>query len=86
MTTTAPSRGRRHVWPTESETTTKSPDPEREVLLTAKEVAEMFKTSEARLSNLRLYGGGPPFIRMGRAIRYRYSAIIAYLDDASVNS
>lgn len=40
-------------------------------LLTPPEAAERMRLAVGTLAKLRLYGGGPPFLRFGRRIRYR---------------
>jgi excisionase family DNA binding protein len=40
-------------------------------LLTVSEAAQWLKVSEAYLNKLRMYGGSPKFVRLGRSIRYR---------------
>ena len=37
------------------------------------EAATYLKTSASTLAKLRVYGGGPRYTRIGRAIRYRQS-------------
>lgn len=39
-------------------------------LLTVSEAARRLKLSESYLNKARLTGGGPRFVRLGRAIRY----------------
>ena len=36
-----------------------------------KEAAEYLRTSSSTLAKRRLYGGGPQYTRIGRAVRYR---------------
>jgi hypothetical protein len=49
-------------------------------LLDEKQVAEILHTSVRTLRKRRLIGGGPPFIRLNRNIRYRLGDLAAYLD------
>lgn len=42
-----------------------------EILLTTKEVAAYLRVSKSYLDKLRVYGGGPKFLRFGRKILYR---------------
>lgn len=49
-------------------------------LATAKEVAEYLRTSENQLSRLRYEGYGPQFIKLGRAVRYRWADVVAWVD------
>ena len=43
-------------------------------LLTPKEAAQLLKVSESWLAKARMRGDGPPFIKIGRAIRYSEAA------------
>ena len=36
-----------------------------------REAAPLAGMSVSRLQKLRVYGGGPPFLKIGRAVRYR---------------
>lgn len=45
--------------------------PDQERLLMTSEAAEIVQLSQAHLEKLRIYGRGPRFVRLGRAIRYR---------------
>ena len=49
------------------------------VLLTPKETAERLKVSTSWLAKARMHGDGPPFIRIGRAIRYPEAALIQWM-------
>ena len=42
-----------------------------EVLLTPPEAAKFLKMSVSWLAKARMRGDGPPFVRVGRSIRYR---------------
>lgn len=46
--------------------------------LTCEETAELLGTTANTLSYYRVAGGGPPFYRHGRSIRYLLSEISAY--------
>lgn len=48
-------------------------------LLTTKEAAAMLKMSPRTLEHWREIGGGPPFLKVGRAVRYEHHAIGGYL-------
>jgi excisionase family DNA binding protein len=48
-------------------------------LLTPKEAAELLKVSRSWLAKARMRGDGPPFIRIGRSIRYRLEAFIQWM-------
>jgi predicted DNA-binding transcriptional regulator AlpA len=41
-----------------------------EEMLTAAEAARILKVSESWLAKARMRGEGPPFIRLGRSVRY----------------
>ena len=45
------------------------------VLLTAKEAAKLLKVSLSWLAKARMRGDGPPYIRVGRSIRYSRSRL-----------
>ncbi len=47
--------------------------------LTPPEAAQYLRTSVSTLAKLRVYGGGPAFTRIGRAIRYRRAELDAYM-------
>jgi predicted DNA-binding transcriptional regulator AlpA len=53
--------------------------PEFEKIHTPKETAARLKVSESFLAKKRVSGGGPKFIKVGRAVRYPESAIREYL-------
>jgi excisionase family DNA binding protein len=44
-------------------------------LLTPKEAAVLLKVSESWLAKARMRGDGPPFIKVGRSIRYSEAAL-----------
>jgi excisionase family DNA binding protein len=44
-------------------------------LLTAKEAAVYLKASESFLAKARMRGDGPPYIKVGRSIRYSEAAL-----------
>jgi hypothetical protein len=46
------------------------PVPPSQALLTPAEAAKALKVSESWLAKARLHGEGPPFMRVGRSIRY----------------
>jgi excisionase family DNA binding protein len=54
--------------------------PSDDVLLTEAEVAEMLRVSQRTVRRWRNEGSGPPALRVGRRIRYRRSAVEAWLD------
>jgi excisionase family DNA binding protein len=47
--------------------------------LTAKQAADYLNVTENALAKLRLAGGGPPFVRLGRRIRYGQGAIDSWI-------
>jgi predicted DNA-binding transcriptional regulator AlpA len=48
-------------------------------LLTAKEAAVRLKVSVSWLAKARMRGDGPPYICVGRAIRYSEAALIQWM-------
>jgi excisionase family DNA binding protein len=54
--------------------------------LTPPEAANYLRSSVSTLAKLRVYGGGPEFTRIGRAIRYRRTDIDTYMADQLVRS
>jgi len=48
-------------------------------LLTAKEVAARLKVSLSWLAKARMRGDGPPYICIGRSIRYAEAALIQWM-------
>jgi predicted DNA-binding transcriptional regulator AlpA len=46
-----------------------------DLLLTPKEAAALLSVSPSWLAKSRLTGTGPPFIKIGRAVRYLESAV-----------
>jgi excisionase family DNA binding protein len=57
-----------------------------ETYLTPPEAARYLRSSVSTLAKLRVYGGGPEFTRIGRAIRYRRTDIDTYMADQLVRS
>jgi predicted DNA-binding transcriptional regulator AlpA len=49
------------------------------VLLTPKEAARLLKVSLSWLAKARMRGDGPPYIRIGRSIRYAEAALIQWM-------
>lgn len=49
--------------------------------VTTKEAAQILGLSPATLEVWRCHGGGPVFVKMGRAVRYRYTDLEAFQDD-----
>ena len=54
--------------------------------LTPREAAEFLRTSTSTLAKRRLYGDGPKFCRIGRAIRYRKSDLDEFMARSRVRS
>ena len=52
-----------------------------ENLLSENEISQIFGRSIPTLQKDRLRGNGPPFIKIGRLVRYSPSAVQAWLDD-----
>ncbi len=48
-------------------------------LLTPKEAAELLKVSVSWLAKARMRGDGPPFIKIGRSIRYSELALLQWM-------
>ena len=49
------------------------------VLFTRKEAAALLKVSLSWLDKARMRGDGPPYIRIGRSIRYAEAALIQWM-------
>jgi predicted DNA-binding transcriptional regulator AlpA len=54
--------------------------------LTPREAAEFPRTSTSTLAKRRLYGDGPKYCRIGRAIRYRKSDLDEFMARTCVQS
>lgn len=50
-------------------------------LLTTKEAADYLSLSTTTLEKFRVYGGGPQFVRLGRAVRYRDADLATWIED-----
>jgi len=50
-------------------------------LLTPPETAEFLRTTVGVLKVWRSRGDGPPFVKVGRSVRYRWSALDRWVDD-----
>jgi excisionase family DNA binding protein len=48
-------------------------------LLTPKEAAKLLKVSLSWLAKARMRGDGPPYIRIGRSIRYSEAALVQWM-------
>lgn len=49
------------------------------MLLTPKEAAVLLKVSLSWLAKARMRGDGPPFMRIGRSIRYTEAALLQWM-------
>jgi excisionase family DNA binding protein len=58
----------------------RSPSPE--TYFRPREAAEYLRSSESTLAKKRLNGNGPPFVRIGRAIRYRRSDLDSWMSSS----
>jgi excisionase family DNA binding protein len=54
--------------------------------LTPREAATYLRTSPSTLAKRRLYGSGPAFTRIGRAVRYRREDLDAWMTASVVRS
>jgi excisionase family DNA binding protein len=54
-----------------------------DALLTEDEAAELYGLSPRTFQAWRTENRGPPYVRLGRAIRYRRSALVKHLDENS---
>ena len=57
----------------------------RRITLTVVEAASYLGLAVSTLNKWRSYGGGPRFMRLGRAIRYRQSVLDTYLIEQTVD-
>jgi excisionase family DNA binding protein len=55
-------------------------------LLTQSEAARVLRLSERTLERLRLRGGGPHYVKAGRAVRYRETDLEEWIADRVVTS
>jgi excisionase family DNA binding protein len=53
--------------------------PFRPELLTPKEAADYLRMSLSWLAKARMRGDGPPFVRVGRSIRYPEAALVQWM-------
>ena len=54
-------------------------DERAERLLTAKDASNLLRLSESWLAKARMRGDGPPYVKLGRAIRYREGSLLQWL-------
>ena len=57
----------------------KAPGSPNFVLLTPKETSNRLKVSLSWLAKARMRGDGPPYIRVGRSIRYSEAALLLWM-------
>lgn len=53
--------------------------PDSERLLTPKEAAHFLRLSHSWLAKSRMHADGPPFVKLGRAVRYRETDLVRWL-------
>jgi predicted DNA-binding transcriptional regulator AlpA len=51
-----------------------------ERLLTPNETADFLRVSDSWLAKARMRGDGPPFLKVGRSIRYSRAALVGWLN------
>ena len=56
------------------------------MVLDTKETAARVRLSKPTLERLRLTGNGPPFVKLGRAVRYRATDVDDWLASRLVRS
>jgi predicted DNA-binding transcriptional regulator AlpA len=54
---------------------------DRDALLYPAEAAFLMALSARTLEGMRIRGGGPAFVRLTRAVRYRRSDVIAWIEE-----
>ena len=59
----------------------RSASPALEPLLTVGQVFELTGRAVSSLEKDRLTGSGPPYVKLGRLVRYRQSDVLAWLDE-----
>jgi predicted DNA-binding transcriptional regulator AlpA len=50
-----------------------------ERLLTSRDAASFLRLSQSWLAKARMRGDGPPYVKIGRSIRYRETALVQWL-------
>lgn len=55
-------------------------------LLTTEQAADHLGRAARTLEDLRWRGGGPPFVKMGRTVRYRMSALKEWVLEREIES
>ena len=56
------------------------------ILLTEKEVQELYKLNVKTLQRERFNGSGIPYIKLGRRVRYKVSDINTYLEKKTIGN
>ena len=51
----------------------------RERLLTARDAANLLRLSQSWLAKARMRGDGPPYVKLGRSIRYAEGALLQWI-------
>lgn len=54
--------------------------PDLDALLTERQAAGFLNLSVRTLQGWRIRGGGPAYVKCGRAVRYRRCALVAYVE------
>jgi excisionase family DNA binding protein len=62
------------------------PSKKDECFLTTNEAASYLRVSKSYLDKLRVYGGGPKFLRFGRKILYRQSELNLWAEERCFGS
>lgn len=55
-------------------------------LMTTKQAAAYLNVKPGTLEQWRWYGNGPPFVKMGRTVRYRLADLNEYIDSQIFSS
>lgn len=55
-----------------------------DVLLKQPAVQQLTSLAASTLEQYRLRGGGPPFVRIGRSVRYRLSDVVRFIGELPV--
>lgn len=53
-------------------------------LLSTKELAHLLNLSHRTLENMRLKERGPPYVRIGRGIRYWEHEVLSWIEQGSI--
>ena len=77
--TSKPQRGPRAEPPLETIIKSTREQNCRERLLTVRDAADLLRLSPSWLAKARMRGDGPPYVKLGRAIRYSEGALIQWM-------